>query len=700
MSFSRRPGLVFVLISLWLGLEDWALGPFSRVRYYDMWDGTFPLYSLLTSGVLGPGNHHWLPAAGCGVDRLANGYSLVQFPMLLFWALPAWAAYQAYVLLHYFLSGYFTYRLCADFLKTSPKAAIFAGAATALASDFSIFFAYSALPLFLWSFEKLLDSPRGRGLAGAALLGSAFSFCSAPAPAVLPFYFIWTFVWFIAVRSRFSLRFLALYAVFAACSIPAHIQSMWAMWANAGLSHRAQWTGEVACGPAGMADALGQTLSTLVGFGLWSLLPAAAGLASLDRKSAWPARCWAMLLFTVAATGVGWWVKGCVGGGGGSLGDVVRGVHWHRFCLFFPLATALCGAYGIQAMEKKRWFFPLVMGMMAAFSAYSKKKSFHEYFFQGGYTANFRSPVLQGLAAGGSTEPFRVATFTHGLFPAYAHAYGLETVDGYLSLYAKSYHEFWWKVIEPVMKRERHMERKFLDWGNWVYLYFRSVDDWPGGVPFKENYRLNLLSLANMKYVISRHPLLDDRLKLLAPQRPWKGMTRWERARLRMGENFGGKRYFYIYENLSCFPRAFFARGLRLFGSREALWDSMGKASLEELQGTVFAEKGRGAGGGNGRGYRKATVTMGPPESDRVGMAVELDGPGILVVSNNFSPFWRCSVDGKPRSMFPAYGTFWGVALDKGDRSVEFLYEPPYADLFDARAMFARLPGLPGRMRP
>ena len=63
---------------------------------------------------------------------------------------------------------------------------------------------------------------------------------------------------------------------------------------------------------------------------------------------------------------------------------------------------------------------------------------------------------------------------------------------------------------------------------------------------------------------------------------------------------------------------------------------------------------------------------------DRIVLRVAAKGRTALVVSNTFSPFWRCTVDGIETRILPAYGTFWGVPIGPGEHRVEFRYDPPY----------------------
>ncbi|MBI4678136.1 MAG: hypothetical protein HY748_11190 [Elusimicrobia bacterium] len=670
----RRPDWVFVLLTLWLGLESFALGPFSYMQLNEFGDNPFPYWQVITSGLLGSGSHYWLPSVACGVDRLANSLMYPQALAFLMWLLPGWAAYQAFLFIHYFFGGYFTCRLCTDDLKTSARAGILAGFAVAYFNAFTGGIGNSIFPFALWAFERLLDAGWRRGILGAALLGLFFSMFSS-AVACLPFCFAWAFLWFSVVRRRFSARFLALCATLGLFAVGMHLQEMIAMWLNAQFSHRAQWGTVWACSAADLGRALAQGLRWT-----WSNcnVPAAVGLLGLAASRFRPGRfagVFALFLFTVVASGTGEWVKTCLGLASGTL----SGLHLHRFFLILPLAGGLVGAAGIELLPGRRWVFPLAMALLFGQTLQSKSKALWEYFFQGGYTSNYRSPVLSALARQrSSSEPFRVATFTHGLLPGYATSYGLESVDGYVNNYPRAYFNLWRKVIEPVMRREPYLEDYFGRWGNEIYLFLHSVDDWPAGIRFTDHYRLHLLSLANTRYIISRHPLEDPSLRLLAPQPSWRSMPRKERIWLRIKELFTGKRYFFIYENTSAFPRAFLVRGVKTLPDEEALWAAMADATLDDLKEAVYVEASRWRSGTLSRAYRKGRVAISGYRTDRLDLEVFLDGPAVLVVSNSLNPYWRCLVDGKERAIVPAYGAFWGVVMGPGDRNVTFSYSPPY----------------------
>ncbi|MBI5625534.1 MAG: hypothetical protein HY924_17280 [Elusimicrobia bacterium] len=663
-----------LLVTLWLGLESFVLGPFSHILLNEFGDGVYPYFKALASGALGPGSHYWFPNVAAGVDRLANSLLYPQAVPLLAWVLPGWAAYQVFLFIHFFFCCYFTARLCTDHLKTSAPAGILAGFAVACGTPFTGGIGNSVFPFVLWAFDKLLDEDRGRGLLGAALLGLFFS-VFASAVVSMPFCFAWALLWLGLVRKRLSLRAWVLGAVMGIFASAPHLQEVWSMAVHAKGSHRAGWGALLTCSSPDFLKGLGQGFAWAWGYCGVSVTVAVLGLLACRLRVKGFAWVYGLLLFTIAAAGTGEWFKTCAGLASGTLG----GLRMHRFFLILPLAAGLAGAAGLELLAGRRWIFLLATAVLFGQSAYSKKKVLWEFAFQGGYTANFESPVLRELAAKRRPQdPFRVVTFTHGLLPGYAAAYGLESLDGYINLYPRAYFRFWGKVIEPVIKREPYLEEYFGKWGGQVYLFLRSVDDWPGGVVFSQHYRLPLLSLANMRYVISKHPLEDPAFKLLTPQKPWKDMSRREHVWTRVKENFTGKTYLFIYENTAAFPRAFLAPRLRELPDEDSLWDALAAASPAELKDAVYVERSRSPGKLPGRPFSRGRVELDLYRTDELLLSVEADGPGFLVVSNSLDSCWVCRVDGKERPLFPAYGAFWGVVLEKGDRKVEFNYAPPY----------------------
>lgn len=134
-----------------------------------------------------------------------------------------------------------------------------------------------------------------------------------------------------------------------------------------------------------------------------------------------------------------------------------------------------------------------------SFRARGANASFR-FYFQNQAAEEVRTSIQQN-------EPFRVALM--GTFhPAYMQSHGLGTVGGYINIYPLRYKHFWAVVIEESAEGTP-WRNYFMDLGNRVYLFSKYPE---GGerasFEFDEvKFNLNLLRLANVKYLFSQYPV-------------------------------------------------------------------------------------------------------------------------------------------------------------------------------------------------
>ena len=687
---------MFCLVSLWFSLEYMGLGPFSYIPVHDIGDSAIPRYLALTHGT--PGWGSWFPQMGCGVDRLANDLLFPHVLTLLFNLFPGWVAFQLFVLFRHFLSGYFTYRLAKDLFGLGEFASIYAGAAYAFWANglMSYQLGFAGFPLILWALEKVGTHSSPRRFLWALFLGIAYSFSSSLA-WTLPFALIAGAFWFFFLRQKRSPGFLFCYFLFCSLAVSVQIFTGWAYLANGPASHRADWGG-------GPPDLSLNSILSFMDYGIsfllvdkTSLVFALAGIALTRGRNRSLRILWVFLLLSTVGVAVLNFFKLMLGENLGFL----RGYQFDRFYELAPLFAALGGALGLHLSLKflqaraggPRRFFGrlpsrrlipafLLLSFLPLFfaSVEAKKEHFLRWLRQGSYQANYASPILRTLAERKSElEPFRVVTMSDGiLHPAYANACGLESADGYMNLYPKTYQKFWSRVIEPLTRQDERIRRYFEGWGSRVYLFKPKLKEQK--ILFSRYYRLNLLSLANTKYVISRVPLDDaNLLQLIQPVFSEEGCSRWEKVRNWVRENFEGRDSLYLYENKACFPRFYLTKHVRAFPDLGELVREMGESPPEVLRDTVFLENATaGKISFPVLGYHRSGIKVKKYSPDRIELSLEIDGPAVLVASNSYSPFWKCRVDGSPRDLFRANGTFWGVQVEREDRRVLFYYAPPY----------------------
>jgi hypothetical protein len=104
----------------------------------------------------------------------------------------------------------------------------------------------------------------------------------------------------------------------------------------------------------------------------------------------------------------------------------------------------------------------------------------------------------------------------------------------------------------------------------------------------------------------------------------------------------------------------------------------MAASTLTELGSTAFLEA-RDASqvpvdkAGDGTGI----ITLRKYAADEIELAVTATAPTLMVLTNNYSPYWKAAVDGKEAKIVPTDHTFQGVWLEAGNHNVVLKYGLP-----------------------
>ena len=694
----KQKEILFLLISLWIALEYIGIGPFSYIRIHDSGDSHIPRQMAMTTTFFKHGINYWFPYSGCGVDSLANNIKHSSFMGILFGIFPGWLAYQIIILTQLFLGSYFTYRLCKDHLQISDVCSVCAGVIFGLSSSdlVSLQLGIAGFPLILWAFEKIVNSTNRLRYLWIFLLGLSYSFCSNLV-ATIPYILIMAFLYFVFIRRKADIKFLILFIVFCIAMFLPQFNNIWSMFLNASLSHRADY-GLFATqkGPISV-----QTYFYILQDGVeWllnsklALLLAFIGLAASKFRSRLLLISFSFFLFcTVGTSGIKLLAF--------SLREYItffRSFPFDRFYFVAPFFAALSASYSLESIRHKlkNWvierkalektlswrafniFMIIVFASLFFLNFLTKYKHMSLWLYQGSYIYNYKSEELQKLSLKAKNELFRAASIYPGLHPACLNVYGLETVGGYLNMYPKSYQKFWGKVIEPLTEKEDDIYYYFNYFGHRIYLFCpKDVKE----IIFDKYYRLNLLSLANTRYIISKIPIIDKRLNpILAQKISWRSLPKIKRGLINIEANFKGIKYLYIYENKAYFPRFFLAKNIKTFKNSPDLLKHMSLAKLGFLRDTVHIEKKHLKNIElNSRRYENAHIEIDKYTPDKIELSVALDGSGILVASNNYSPYWKCKVNDIETDIFPTYSTFWGIFLTKAAKKIIFYYDPPYS---------------------
>ena len=324
----------------------------------------------------------------------------------------------------------------------------------------------------------------------------------------------------------------------------------------------------------------------------------------------------------------------------------------------------------------------------------------------------YKHPDLQKLAENKTLlSPFRVATIAlkdsedhifypasqdYILHPAYVWAYGLESIDGYLSLYPKRYQDFWEQIIWPVISKDRERYNDFHYWGNRIYLFSPSDGFTPKDkVLFEDYYNLELISLANVKYLISYLPLQQNKgghfvllpSEVVNLKNFWENKL-WYEKLLYMLHGVTPIIPLYIYENKKVFPRFFLVYKVRYFNDSHQLLNELRQASYDDLRSTAYLsfEGRRDSTGDIFSGENSSvnindndSVTINNYNSDQISLRVTAEAASILIVTNNYNPYWKAWIDDMEAKVFPVDHTFQGIYMKAGQHKVLLKYMPPYA---------------------
>jgi hypothetical protein len=376
-----------------------------------------------------------------------------------------------------------------------------------------------------------------------------------------------------------------------------------------------------------------------------------------------------------------------------------------------PLLLTLAGPIGLNLIEPT-WLLVLTRGvtphrqysaqsvlavlaiaLVAAQSLSVKSAILHEMADGSTFACLYRQPDLLQLAEDlRQQDPARVVTVVDDAgptwHPAYAWAYGLESADGYVTLYSQRYQDFWAQLIAPLAQADPMRRAYFRDFGGRVYLY-APTGGFPQDRPVRlgDYYDMKLLALANVRYIISTVPLSSEGL-VLVPSNTREAQIAWSTRRRRdkllamVTGRFPGIP-LYLYENSRALPRWFLAGRARLFDRQDELLAALREASLQDLQSTAYLQRADAAHLGR--------LPDAPPlgsvvprlySADQIRFQVTTPSSAILVGTNSYSPYWTAEVDGAPTTVFPVDHAFQGVSVGPGRHEVVLQYAPPYARAF------------------
>ena len=128
-----------------------------------------------------------------------------------------------------------------------------------------------------------------------------------------------------------------------------------------------------------------------------------------------------------------------------------------------------------------------------------------------------------------------------------------------------------------------------------------------------------------------------------------------------------------VFENPSRIPRARLVTDYRVVGEPRAVMPAMLDPTLDPLR-TAVVEQPLDLPRATAAAAEATIVTYQP---SRVVVDVETDSPGLLVLTDQYDPGWRATVDGVAESILVADYLYRGVPIrTAGKHRVEFTYAP------------------------
>jgi hypothetical protein len=709
--FIRQDQLVLTAIILWVSLDFLILGKYSRVLVGD--EGDSVLSGLLSMSHTDQLRPLWTPYAVAGTDRLATTF----FPELwsaLFHIFPGWLTYQ--ISRVFIVAGGVCgiFWLCRNKFKLSRLAALFAALLAAIQlGDARLFMSPVAyMPIVIVTLNYLFEDIKSLSrwvIAGAICIFYTssslpqFMILFAPAFAALWFLFIEGLTNFRNPRVWRQWIIIVLFFMFVYLF---RGQELLALLFNAPMSMRAEWgfyklsvSEAIDQGLAIMRDALDP--SGLISFWPYANINAtllafylAIAVAVVTRLRDPLLRRLLLLIVACATLVVFMPVVRTL------LYDVmpaIRGFSVNKLWDFAFVAVMPAAGFAYHVLESRttdskfgndaynfqRWIRAAPFIFLIAFSLIEKGISTpREWITQGSYKQIYESPVIENLARSvkAKGEPVRVASFQ--MYDMFVNAYGLESPGGQVDMYSKRYNQLWERILDPSIDDDL-VRKKYLSTSSTLELghTFVKADKLPERL-IGDLFRLNLLSLVNVGYILSRDRLLDPELKLVnddAPKRPWSSLSVTEKVLISAADNFQGRRHLYVYENTAVLPRYFLAEKLTVLDDRTAVLDALSESTTKALRKTAFISRDDWPETYIPPPYSaNGQIRLNKYSADEIVFSTNLAGPGLLVVTNSFSPFWSCLINGKPATIHPVDLTFWGVELPENAKTVTFRYEPPY----------------------
>jgi hypothetical protein len=248
--------------------------------------------------------------------------------------------------------------------------------------------------------------------------------------------------------------------------------------------------------------------------------------------------------------------------------------------------------------------------------------------------------------------------------------YGLDTFDGQFNLSSINWAQYW----ADIMKRNQQHGLGSRVGRDWQYWNGSTYD-------VEKHFRLDLLAIANVRFLISALPLQSDKLKLIfAPSKD-------ERARERLNSFPGIKEFvlyrfkrifdpgeLFIYEIKNSLPRVFSASLIK-FVERSLPFHRLHEitSQIAPKHGAVVFKTDKDALQPTGI----LSIENIAKVLDGYDVAVRTSHGGNLILNSYYTPHWKAWADGKPIKIISANSIQMAMGVPANTRHIKIRYQRP-----------------------
>lgn len=654
------------ILILWLTLEFIILGPYSYMEYYAMMGWHIPR-------LMGNLDSRWMPVLVTGLDQWLN-YSYFGWNELLAHILPAWLVYQIDILTQITVGVVGTYILCRKNIGAPIYSAAIASAFHGLLLTDGVLYnaPLAYLPAMILIYTYMAQANKISNLVGFLVIGAGFGFIVQTWD--LPFAIAAVVIGHWALSPSLSLKRIVQAALFTLSALLADAPQLYALINQISETQRVELTlpSSILSGLIEYAvafwnkafwefDKTKWVLWLLIGLGLFS-----KGLQYEPFRKA--LRVLGAFLCLNLASALAWCVLS-------QYSTMVQSLHLPRVYFYIPFFLVLPAALSLPVLNDllarkidrqraQNITVALVGGFIILQSFSLKKAHFFLWLEQGNYANRLDDPRLKDLARHSPGQPFRVMTLREDpyLLPQYASAYGLESLDGSVHIGFRRFSEFW-----PLLFKN---EKEGSVGPKGEMMHFRAQS---ALLNFDNHYRLQLLQLANVRYIITHSKINDPLIRPLFPipdPTPGRGIIEKIKA------NLSKKTDIQIYELPDSWPRFFLANRVKIFSDKKNLLEALKEEQLADK--TAFLNEQEIGDGSKftDLGFTQESLEILEYREDSIVLAVKTNGPAVLVGTNSYSAGWKAEIDGEKAAIFPAFHAFWGLYIPAGDHKINFKYQP------------------------